>query len=79
MIGASPYRSLTSSSTEEDELWLRLDDALLEAMRDPVFAWSIAWNVAIDAEGFTDVQDAAVRLLENLLPSEIWDTDPVLS
>lgn len=66
MIGESPFRSLTSSSWTEEELWLRLDCALEEAMVDPAFAWSLAWTVWIDSKGHNVVRVAADSLLDEL-------------
>ncbi len=61
-----PYRPLTSSSWTEEELWLRLDDALVVAVRDPVLAWGIAWQVACDSGDFPEVRTAAGALMEEL-------------
>jgi hypothetical protein len=66
MIGAGPYRSLPYSSYEENELWLRLDEALEKAIRYPVWAYSIAWNVYNDSHRYPTVHRAACELMQRL-------------
>ena len=52
----------------EEELWLRLDGALEQALNEPMQAYSAAWFVYCDARrrGFRDVMVAADGLLEQL-------------
>ncbi len=65
-----PYREIISSSWQEQELWLSLDDALLAAITDPVLAFGIAIHVAEDAGNeFPEVRQAAELLLAQLFPS----------
>ncbi len=70
-----PYRTNTFPSWSEEDLWLRLDDALEVAFSDPSWAFNIAWSVIQDATDFRDVFWAAADLLEALgfrLPPD-WD------
>lgn len=66
MIGAGPYRSATSSSWTEEELWLSLDGALEEAIRDPVLAWGMAWSIVNSADAAVEVRRAAAALMSVL-------------
>lgn len=63
------YRGPVSSSYTEDELWLRLDWALEEALKDPSLSWAMAWSVAMDSADFRDVRVAAERLMDELTPT----------
>lgn len=71
-----PYRDRLPSPPTEEELWLSLDCALEEALRDPHLSWSLTWNIIMDAQeyGYPAVEVAAVSLLHELnpLPPE-WD------
>lgn len=62
-----PYRAAPYSSYEEDELWLRLDLALEYALKSPGRAYSIAWDLYMDARRYPDVREAASELLQRLL------------
>lgn len=68
MFCGGPYRSWPPHPGGEEDLWLRLDEALGAAFRDPVWAWGVAWGVARDAAGFPDVRRAASALMEILYP-----------
>ncbi|HEU5118660.1 MAG TPA: hypothetical protein VFT74_18830 [Isosphaeraceae bacterium] len=68
MIGEGPYRSATGSPIEEEDLWLRLDEALQKAFSDPVWAWGVAWGVMADSALFPDVRRAAEAVLGILFP-----------
>lgn len=67
----SPYRKDSFPSSEEENLWLRLDHALEIAIEDPHRACSIAWDVFKDCTGFKDVSASTASLLETLY--EIMD------
>lgn len=67
VTSGGPYRPLYSSSYLEEELWLSLDDALVEVYRDPRLAWDIAFRIAMDAADFPDVLLAAEQLMSELL------------
>jgi hypothetical protein len=68
MSESHPYREAVSSSWQEEELWLSLDCALVEAMRDTSLAWAMAWNVLLDAQALRikAVEVAATSLLHEL-------------
>ncbi len=68
MIGAGPYRCVTCSSYEEEDLWLRLDEALLYALRDVPQAYAIAWGVWADSRNYSEVRSAACDLMSLLVP-----------
>lgn len=63
---AGPYRPAWSPSWDEEELWLRLDCALEEAMRDPRLAWAMTWSIALDAAAFPEVRQCAESLMSAL-------------
>ena len=65
-----PYRSDTFPSWSEEDLWLRLDEALLVAISDPHQAFSIAWNVIADSSPYPDVIKAASEMI-----AAIWDVE----
>lgn len=66
-----PYRGDDPPPESEEELWQRLDEALVMAFRDPVWAWGIAWQVARDADSsdFREIYDSATGLMDVLLGS----------
>jgi hypothetical protein len=66
-----PYRNLISPSYNEEELWLRLDWALLESFRDETLAWSMAWLIALDSNDFPDIKIAAISLMDVLVRPSI--------
>lgn len=61
-----PYRSSHLSTWYEEELWLRLDDALELSLRYPQTAYAIAWNVWLDSRGYEEVRRAACDLMGHL-------------
>lgn len=64
----SPYRTSTFPSWHEEDLWLRLDMALEMAIKSPSFAYSIAWDIWVDARTtFPDVRRAASDLMSVLV------------
>jgi hypothetical protein len=65
-----PYRPAWSSSWDEEELWLRLDWALEEALGDPGLAWSMSWSIAMDSADFPDVRRCAEALMSELARCE---------
>jgi hypothetical protein len=70
MIGDDPYRCSPSSHYEEDELWLRLDEALEKALTDTSQAYMIAGWVLTDSYlTYPEVHRAASELMSALYPS----------
>lgn len=68
----NPYRVHPFPPGEEEDLWFRLDEALLEVFRDPVWSWGVAWQVALDAgDRFPEVRDAASGLMSVIGGMEI--------
>ena len=64
MSHGGPYRPLVSSSWLEEELWARLDEALLEALDDPAWAHTMTVWIIMDSADFPDVRRAAEKMLE---------------
>lgn len=64
----NPYRECDQGDQEEDELWLRLDQALESALTDPPWAWGVAWSVARDGIRFPDLHRAASEVMAVLYP-----------
>ena len=64
---SGPYRTAPSSPILEDDLWLRLDDALEVALEEPWLAWQLAWWILDDCGvNFPDVRRAVEAMLWEL-------------
>ena len=63
---------------DEEDLWLRLDCALLEALREPVLAWGMAWSIAMDAAGRYPELIAAAEGLMSAVDGTEPDPDLVI-
>ena len=75
MTRGGPYRPITSSSWDEEELWLRLDEALEMALDRPADSCQLAWWILDDCDGFPDVRRSTEALLCDFfgpLPPD-WD------
>lgn len=62
-----PLRENRYAELREDELWLRLDDALALVLLKPNDAAMIALDVWNDSKDFPDVRRAASELLSHLV------------
>ena len=69
MIGEGPYRAPPSPPWGEEDLWHLLDDALLESLRNPGIAVTIATWVIQDAQKMqlSEVAEAAQLLIDAIL------------
>jgi hypothetical protein len=67
-----PYRDSGFPTWHENELWLRLDQAMERAIRYPVWAYSIAWDVYMDAgDRFADVRRSACDFMATLMTGSV--------
>lgn len=66
MSPGGPYRTVTSSYVLEEDLWLRLDEALLVALEEPWLAWQLAWWILEDCRHFPDVRRSVESMLWEL-------------